>query len=438
MVVANERILNRQPGGPAPRRRRSLCRSVADRPVDCVTSLCHDDRQSRFPLRSPPLPRGSKNIVSSWLCGENQWPFVARRSLFVDCSGNGPISAPTSGAGTPSPPPAKPAWGMSSSALRNAMSNPVLPIGAGGNSGTIPTVTMGYSAPTPDQLEQAFGDSLWQSGAVPNPSVWVPQAQQMFGPVVTVTSNAWNYTRSGTDALVHNPSALGPGTVQGGANLGNSVENFGIGLSNSVISASNLLDRGINGIAGLVDNGAKPFQMATPIPYANWSSGLLFSDPAHNVEMGLNSVGITALSIGVGVPGEVPAPPVPSVWSLGNFVRGNAIEDALGANLPRNFPIVDRLSNGIVTSIKSIDLNAATYQDSAALGNKLNNYVDAVAGFNGDTWGDVVIEPGDIAGRQLQVAVPTGAMSPAQQAAFEAATARAQNLGVNLVVTPVR
>ena len=70
MVVANERILNRQPGGPAPRRRRSLCRSVADRPVDCVTSLCHDDRQSRFPLRSPPLPRGSNNVVSSRFCGE--------------------------------------------------------------------------------------------------------------------------------------------------------------------------------------------------------------------------------------------------------------------------------------------------------------------------------------------------------------------------------
>ncbi len=73
-----------------------------------------------------------------------------------------------------------------------------------------------------------------------------------------------------------------------------------------------------------------------------------------------------------------------------------------------------------------------------ALANKLDNYVDAVAGFNGDTWGDTDIKPGDIIGRQLQVAVPRGAMSPAQQAAFDAATARAQNLGVNLVVTPIR
>ena len=73
MVAANETFLNHMPGGLASRRRRSLCRSVipvTDRPVDWVPSLCHDDRQSRFPLRAPPLPRGSKNFVSSWLCGE--------------------------------------------------------------------------------------------------------------------------------------------------------------------------------------------------------------------------------------------------------------------------------------------------------------------------------------------------------------------------------
>ncbi len=73
MVAANEEILNRKSGEFASRRRCSLCRSVmsvADRPVDCVTSFCHDHRQSRFPLRSPPLPRGSKDFVPSWLCGE--------------------------------------------------------------------------------------------------------------------------------------------------------------------------------------------------------------------------------------------------------------------------------------------------------------------------------------------------------------------------------
>ena len=96
MVAANETILNRRPCGFASRRRRSLCRSVisvADRPVDCVAPTC---RRGDFPLsvaavaspdirhkthfthhslfhyfiersatlRSPPLPRGSNNVVS--------------------------------------------------------------------------------------------------------------------------------------------------------------------------------------------------------------------------------------------------------------------------------------------------------------------------------------------------------------------------------------
>ena len=65
MVATADKILDRKTGGIGSGRRRSLCRSaisVANRPVDCVTSLCHDDRQFKFPLRSPRLPRGSKII----------------------------------------------------------------------------------------------------------------------------------------------------------------------------------------------------------------------------------------------------------------------------------------------------------------------------------------------------------------------------------------
>ena len=49
----------------------SSAASVVQKSVDCVASLCHDDRQPRFPVRSPQLRRGSKNVVSSYHCGEN-------------------------------------------------------------------------------------------------------------------------------------------------------------------------------------------------------------------------------------------------------------------------------------------------------------------------------------------------------------------------------
>ena len=108
MVASAEKILNRKPGGLASRRRLgALCAlavqesgqsekgvylgragmdrfstivtrpplspaaSVVQKSVDCVASLCHDDRQPRFPLRSPQFPRGSKNFVSLWLCGNS-------------------------------------------------------------------------------------------------------------------------------------------------------------------------------------------------------------------------------------------------------------------------------------------------------------------------------------------------------------------------------
>src|SRR5258708_33808016 len=56
-----------------------------------------------------------------------------------------------------------------------------------------------------------------------------------------------------------------------------------------------------------------------------------------------------------------------SVWSLGWAARGQKIEQALGHNLPTNFPVVDVWdpTKKLATSIKSVDLNAATYQDAS-------------------------------------------------------------------------
>ena len=51
--------------------------------------------------------------------------------------------------------------------------------------------------------------------------------------------------------------------------------------------------------------------------------------------------------------------------------------------LPSNFPGVDIWLDGVVTSIKSIDLNAATYQDAARLTYRLNQYIDQLALYEG-------------------------------------------------------
>jgi RHS repeat-associated protein len=124
-----------------------------------------------------------------------------------------------------------------------------------------------------------------------------------------------------------------------------------------------------------------------------------------------------------------------SVWDLNPLARGRAIEQSVGANLPSNFPIIDGFANGVATSIKSLDLGAATYQDTTTLSRTINGYVDSVAAFNGRTWAGVTVDASQITARQLQLAVPT-AGSAAQQAVISAAVSRAQGLGVQLIVTP--
>jgi RHS repeat-associated protein len=128
-----------------------------------------------------------------------------------------------------------------------------------------------------------------------------------------------------------------------------------------------------------------------------------------------------------------------SVWDLNPFARGQAIEQTLGANLPGNFPTIDTFdsASGTATSIKSIDLNAASYQNTATLTSRLNGYVNSVAGFNGANWAGVSIDSSEITARQLQLAIPPGSASAAQQAAINAAAARAQTMGVNFITTPV-
>ena len=67
---------------------------------------------------------------------------------------------------------------------------------------------------------------------------------------------------------------------------------------------------------------------------------------------------------------------VNSVWRLGWAARGRAIEEAILGRLPSlrsiaNFPVIDDFVKGVATSIKSLDLTAATYQNGAALTRKL-------------------------------------------------------------------
>jgi hypothetical protein len=108
-------------------------------------------------------------------------------------------------------------------------------------------------------------------------------------------------------------------------------------------------------------------------------------------------------------------------------------------SLHQNFPVIDMISqSGVVTSIKSIDLRAAVYQNEASLTYRLNSYVDKLSEFDGAEFAGQTVRPDEITGRILNVVVPAGSMTETQQIAIEAARARARSLGrnVEIIVTP--
>jgi hypothetical protein len=61
-----------------------------------------------------------------------------------------------------------------------------------------------------------------------------------------------------------------------------------------------------------------------------------------------------------------------------------------------------------ITSIKSLDLNAKSYQSGNAVYNRVKGYIDKLAGFKEGKWGDNVIKSGDFDNRVLELAIPEG------------------------------
>jgi len=149
------------------------------------------------------------------------------------------------------------------------------------------------------------------------------------------------------------------------------------------------------------------------------------ADPAERVgtrEL-INAIVLAGAGL-LGTAGEAgvlgtPAGPSP-VWKLGWGLRGQKINEVFGdPTFPSNYPVIDKIPNGVATSVKSIDLNAASYQKDAILTYRLEDFVARVRGFDGADWGDLSIKKTDIADRAVQLVVPKGSMTDAQRIVIE-------------------
>jgi len=125
-----------------------------------------------------------------------------------------------------------------------------------------------------------------------------------------------------------------------------------------------------------------------------------------------------------------------NVWSMPPLARGVAVENALGRNLPGNFPVIDRFVDGVATSIKSLDLGAKSYQSVSTLTRTVTGYIDDVARFSGRRWGGANVPGSEIRSRTLELAVPAGGGSATQQAALDGAIRYGRSVGVNVTIIP--
>ncbi|MFM0178996.1 filamentous hemagglutinin N-terminal domain-containing protein [Paraburkholderia aspalathi] len=128
------------------------------------------------------------------------------------------------------------------------------------------------------------------------------------------------------------------------------------------------------------------------------------------------------------------------VWSLNPFARGTTIEQQLGQNLPQNFPVIDIFDSGMATSIKSLNVNANSYQSTSTLSRTLNGYIDSVAGYNGtgpNGWAGVKIDASQITGRGLDLVIPNAGSTAQQQAINQAVQyGLSKGVKVNVIVHP--
>ena len=126
----------------------------------------------------------------------------------------------------------------------------------------------------------------------------------------------------------------------------------------------------------------------------------------------------------------------PTNWERGWAARGYAFGRLRGENLPSNFPVIDRFENGIVTSIKTIDLNAPTYQNPARLEGRINAFVNKLRDFEGKKWALSTIRPTDIKERVLDIVIPKESGTGPQLDAIRRAQIRSWGLGIAVNITP--
>lgn len=129
-------------------------------------------------------------------------------------------------------------------------------------------------------------------------------------------------------------------------------------------------------------------------------------------------------------------------WSLGWSQRGIKIDDLLGNNLGRYFPTVDKLENGVVTSIKSYDI-VNSYQKAGSWIKQMRSDIRKLANFNegtglaSDGTYKTIKQDVDFTSKRFQIGILVTELNEAQLEAIRSATDYAHSFGIDINIVMI-
>lgn len=125
-----------------------------------------------------------------------------------------------------------------------------------------------------------------------------------------------------------------------------------------------------------------------------------------------------------------------NIWALPNKNRGMKIEEMYGGNLPFDFPVIDIYDDATKTgtSIKSINLNAKTYQDGVVLRKKLEAYVDKLRdseliSYKGKSY--------SLLSKKLILVIPKESINKDNKAVIEQIISYAESNGIQITINEI-
>ena len=101
-----------------------------------------------------------------------------------------------------------------------------------------------------------------------------------------------------------------------------------------------------------------------------------------------------------------------------------------------NYPVIDKLENRVITSIKSIDTGLKSYQSAGGIYNKIVKDASVLYKFTGKRWAGIPIEPSMYDSKVLQIVLPNTTITAEQMLGLQAAELYVMNTyNIQIILT---